>query len=264
MSLPTHVLSLLSLFLLAFLAKASQSQPPATATEIDRLVQQLASPQFRERATASKRLQAIGKPALKALQQAKESKDPEVRQRVEALIPLIDPSLEPIFRQRAIETLGKLHVGVRVKKDARGVDCYHVLFRSDSKSDESLGLLRGLSNIHSLELSDNKELTNKGLAHLRELTSLLELQLQFTTITDDGLQCLESLTNLEELNLYKDQVTDNGLRHLQGLTKLQTLSLVRVSHIFRALFPRQPCLDGWLPQRVQLMNRRSGCVSRRG
>jgi hypothetical protein len=75
-----------SLGLSSFLIIASSFQP----SEIDRLIQQLGSPQFAERQAASKGLEAIGEPAVEALQKAvASSPDAEVRRRAETLLATI-------------------------------------------------------------------------------------------------------------------------------------------------------------------------------
>src|SRR5262249_8595512 len=52
-----------------------------SATEIDRLIQQLGSDRFAEREKASRRLEIIGEPALEALSKATKSADTEIRKR---------------------------------------------------------------------------------------------------------------------------------------------------------------------------------------
>ena len=54
-----------------------------------------------------------------------------------------------------------------------------------------------------------------GLVHLKELTSLKELDLNDTQTTDAGLMHLKELTNLEVLLLYGTQVTYEGVEKLQ-------------------------------------------------
>jgi WD40 repeat protein len=58
-------------------------------TEIQRLITQLGSEDFAQREAASRRLEAIGEPALPALYGATASKDPEVRRRAEQIIQAI-------------------------------------------------------------------------------------------------------------------------------------------------------------------------------
>ncbi len=64
---------------------------PPDAAEIDRLVRQLGSPDFVEREAASKRLDAIGEPALERLQEAAtRSKDAEIRGRAQVLVRAVE------------------------------------------------------------------------------------------------------------------------------------------------------------------------------
>jgi internalin A len=62
----------------------------------------------------------------------------------------------------------------------------------------------------------------KGLAHLKNLTTLELFQ---TPVTDAGLKELAPLKNLTELNLYNTRVTDLGLKELASLKNLTTLDL---------------------------------------
>jgi hypothetical protein len=66
-------------------ATSSRLDKP-TADKIARLIRQLSSDNFEERAAASKALEAIGRPALPALRQAEASDDAEVRRRAKGLI----------------------------------------------------------------------------------------------------------------------------------------------------------------------------------
>src|SRR5207302_119225 len=58
-----------------------------TPAQIRRLVTQLGSDEFARREAASRRLEALGEPALPALHQAAASPDPEVRRRAGQVIP---------------------------------------------------------------------------------------------------------------------------------------------------------------------------------
>src|SRR5947209_4425555 len=70
-----------------------------TPAEVRRLVTQLGSDEFAEREAASRRLEAIGAPALPALHQAAASQDPEVRRRAGQVIPAIRVRLFGALRQ---------------------------------------------------------------------------------------------------------------------------------------------------------------------
>src|SRR5262249_40891120 len=59
------------------------SDTKAKSDQVDALIKQLGDRQFTRREEASKELEALGKPALRALRKAATSKDPEVRRRAE-------------------------------------------------------------------------------------------------------------------------------------------------------------------------------------
>ncbi len=70
------------------------------------------------------------------------------------------------------------------------------------------------------------KVADADLVHLKGLTGLQALHLQYTQVTDAGLVHLKGLTGLELLRLYgSTQITDAGLVHLKGLTGLTHLSL---------------------------------------
>lgn len=93
-----------------------------------------------------------------------------------------------------------------------------------SVADAGLAYLKGLTKLSDLNLFGT-QVTDAGLAHLKGLTELSELNLLGTWVTDIGLAHLKRLTNLSSLNLTNTQVTDAGLAHLKGLTKLSSLNL---------------------------------------
>ena len=57
--------------------------------------------------------------------------------------------------------------------------------------------------------------TDAGLAHLKGLTNLTDLNLYRTQITDAGMVHLKGLTGLQGLDLYGTQVTEAGIAELQ-------------------------------------------------
>ena len=71
--------------------------------------------------------------------------------------------------------------------------------------------------------------TDAGLVHLGNLTSLQRLWLTRTAVTDAGLVHVGNLTSLQELRLDDTAVTDAGLVHVGNLTSLQELSLDRTA-----------------------------------
>jgi len=69
------------------------------------------------------------------------------------------------------------------------------------------------------------EVTDAGLAQLRDLCELRSVLLEDTAITDAGLEHLRALTKLEKLDLSGTRLDGSGLIHLRGLTKLRWLGL---------------------------------------
>ena len=69
------------------------------------------------------------------------------------------------------------------------------------------------------------DITDEGLAYLRQLPRLKELGLGRTQITDSGCEELAQIGSLEELALFSTGITDEGLKHLSKLTNLRSLDL---------------------------------------
>lgn len=67
----------------------------------------------------------------------------------------------------------------------------------------------------------------KGNISAEDMESLTKLTLNDSQldITDTGLAQLKGMSNLKELDLHSIKLTDAGLVHLKGLTKLKTLVL---------------------------------------
>jgi serine/threonine protein kinase len=116
-------------------------------------------------------------------------------------------------------------------------------------SDTSLDHLRGLSNLHRLDLVStrvtdaglarvaelpnldhliliNCAITDSGLVNLNKIRNLLNLELGFTRVTEAGMERLASLPNLTGLlGLENSRVTDTWLAHLTPLSGLKALRL---------------------------------------
>jgi hypothetical protein len=89
---------------------------------------------------------------------------------------------------------------------------------------EHLAPLKDMKSIVYLNLRGT-ETNDDLLANLAPVTSLLRLHLEKTKITDKGLAHLKGLVNLEYLNLYGTEITDAGLVNLEGMKKLKSLYL---------------------------------------
>lgn len=91
-------------------------------------------------------------------------------------------------------------------------------------NDGDLKHLKGLSSLQTLIL-DYTQVTSTGLEHLKGMTSLQMLWLSDTQVTDAGLEHLKGLTSLHTLKLCGTRVTGAGLEHLKGLADLRMLDL---------------------------------------
>ncbi|PHS06120.1 MAG: hypothetical protein COA78_14615 [Blastopirellula sp.] len=112
----------------------------------------------------------------------------------------------------------------------RSGEVYVVDFNGTQITDAGLEHLKELTSLKSL-LLHNTQITDAGLKHLKGLNSLISLELRGTQITDAGLEHLKGLTSLRNLNLFSGDpfsgpnITDAGLEHLKGLTNLKNLNL---------------------------------------
>jgi mono/diheme cytochrome c family protein len=91
-----------------------------------------------------------------------------------------------------------------------------------SVNDATIASLKDVASLIDLNLATTK-ITDKGLKSLKGLTNLRHLHLELTAVTDAGLANLKPLANLTYLNLYGTKVTDAGLVHLKGLKQLRHL-----------------------------------------
>ncbi len=124
-----------------------------------------------------------------------------------------------------LEAIGKVQkIGGTVRALAMNDDSLVVDFHlgGTALNDEGLANVKLLPKIVQLDLKDT-QITDAGLANLAGLTTLNKLHLEKTKITDAGLANLKDLANLEYLNLYGTAVTDAGLEHLKGLKNLKKL-----------------------------------------
>ena len=96
--------------------------------------------------------------------------------------------------------------------------------------DISESVLYYLGNCKQLEVFDfNRclDLTDNGIGHLSELTSLKRLVLHFCMgVTDKGFSQLAALVNLEELELSYSNISHTGLSCVKCMPKLRVLDLL--------------------------------------
>ncbi len=92
-------------------------------------------------------------------------------------------------------------------------------------NDMGLAALRRLPRLEQLQLV-GPHITDAGIAHLADLTNLQELSID-APITDAALPALAGLSQLRVLDLYGTRVTGRGLSQLAGLQQLEFLNLDR-------------------------------------
>ena len=84
----------------------------------------------------------------------------------------------------------------------------------------------GCPLITSLNLSENRNVTDAALPLLKSMRQLTELNLSSCSISNRGLRELLALPGLVRLNLsYCNRITDAGLKPLKGLRRLAFLDI---------------------------------------
>jgi cytochrome c len=89
-------------------------------------------------------------------------------------------------------------------------------------TDATVALLKDVASLVELNLATTK-VTDAGLANLKGLTNLMRLHLELTGVTDAGLAHLKPLKNLVYLNLYSTKASDAGLENLNDMKHLRNL-----------------------------------------
>jgi hypothetical protein len=126
--------------------------------------------------------------------------------------------------QEAIKKLGTL--GVSVRPIAQNLPWKEATVRPQdtNKNSEAVALLKDIPSLVDLNLA-KLNLKDDDLKNIAELTNLQRLHLENNPITDVGLAHIKGLANLEYLNLYNTQVSDASVDHLKGMTNLMALYL---------------------------------------
>jgi internalin A len=94
-------------------------------------------------------------------------------------------------------------------------------------SDEGMLLLKSAPRISDLNLYYAEQITDQGMAAIKDWKRLKRLSVRGTRISDGTLEIVSHLTQLEVLDIANTPVTDNGLDYLITLTSLKELSLGR-------------------------------------
>lgn len=86
--------------------------------------------------------------------------------------------------------------------------------------------LQGIPALHFLDLSENRNVTNEGLARLKALPQLTGLNLSSCSISNTGLANLRGLQHLAYLNLsYCNHLSDPALKTLEAMRHLTYVDL---------------------------------------
>lgn len=95
-------------------------------------------------------------------------------------------------------------------------------------------VVKALVGLTTLNLSENRKITDEGLTRLTLMPGLTHLNLSSCSITNRGLAALSALKKLEHLNIsYCNRISDEGLRRLKPLNRLAFLDIqgcVKTSH----------------------------------
>jgi hypothetical protein len=129
------------------------------------------------------------------------------------------PSAEAQAAIAEIQKIGGTVMQLAQNDDSLVVD-FHL--GGTALGNDGLAHLKALPKVVQLDLKDT-QVTDDGLAHLAAIGTLVKLHLEKTKVTDAGLVHLKDLGNLEYLNLYGTAVTNAGLEHLKGLKNLKKL-----------------------------------------
>jgi Leucine Rich repeat len=95
---------------------------------------------------------------------------------------------------------------------------------SSTIGDADLALLANRVSVKMLDLSENPNFTDAGLAHIARIRGLEELTLIRTKVTDKGMKHLRN-SQLTYLGLWHTGITDQSLFYIAGMHSLKQLHL---------------------------------------
>lgn len=116
--------------------------------------------------------------------------------------------------------------GIAIRPVAMNVNWREANFHTlgTNVTDANLAPLKDVATLVDLNLAGTR-VTDAGLQNLNTLTNLVTLHLEHTKISDAGLVNLKNLAHLAYLNLYDTAITDQGLERLKELGSLKHLYL---------------------------------------
>ena len=136
----------------------------------------------------------------------------------------LKPTQDTAKEQEAIKKLGGL--GISVRPIAQNLQWKEATIRPQdtNKTSEAIALLKDIPSLVDLNMA-KLNLKDDDLKSISELTNLQRLHLENNPISDGGLAHVKGLKNLEYLNLYNTEVSDSSVDILKGLTNLAALYL---------------------------------------
>lgn len=134
------------------------------------------------------------------------------------------PAKDIAAEEAAIKQLAVF--GISVRPIAQNLNWKEATIRPQdtNKTSEAIALLKDIPSLVDLNLG-KLNLKDEDLKNIEGLKNLQRLHLENNPVTDAGLAHLKGLINLEYLNLYNTQVSDAGLENLNGMTNLSALYL---------------------------------------
>lgn len=165
--------------------------------------------------------EVAAKPADPKVAEAKPAAPKAEAKPVEVKLPDVKPT------PAELEAIAKFEAaGVPIRPIAMNVGWREANFRLQGATvtDATIAPLKELNTLMELNLATTK-ITDAGLDSIKGLTNLTHLHLENTAITDAGLARLQNLKNLTYLNLYGTPVTDAGLESVKALTHLKQIYL---------------------------------------
>lgn len=141
----------------------------------------------------------------------------------ESVIPKLADIKPTAAENKAVAKLEAM--GVAIRPVAMNLNWHEANFRGVTNSiDAALVQVKDVLSLLDLNLGGTK-FSEASLSNLKGLTNLTHLHLEHTPVKDAALANLKALANLNYLNLYDTPITDAGLEHLKGLSNLKNLHL---------------------------------------
>jgi hypothetical protein len=136
----------------------------------------------------------------------------------------LKPTQDTAKEQEAVKKLGAL--GISVRPIAQNLPWKEATVRPQdtNKTAEAIALLKDIPSLVDVNMA-KLNLKDDDLKSISELTNLQRLHLENNPISDAGLAHIKGLVNLEYLNLYNTDVSDSSVDLLKGLTNLTALYL---------------------------------------